>query len=113
MPDKMTEDEEFRRGIEAIMAEYRQGLAQRVGELVGLAHDLACGVAAPDRMHELLRGLHSLAGTGRTFGLPEVSVSAAMAESFLEPYCAAGIMSADEWIKFGELLNALKRSAAG
>lgn len=109
----MSDDEEFRRGLEAIMAEYRQGLGERLAGLDGLARDLAHGVAAPDRMRELQRGLHSLAGTGRTFGLPEISVSAAAAESFLEPFCTTGAMSADEWAEFGRLLDALKQPAAG
>lgn len=110
----MSDDEEFRRGLEAIFAEYRQSLGKRLAELGALARDLANGAALPGRMSDLRRGLHSLAGTGRTFGLPEVSHKAAAAESFLEPFCAAGTLPhPDEWAEFGQLFEALQQAAAG
>ncbi len=108
----MNGEEEFRRGLDAIIAEYQKSLPQRFAEIERLVHALAGDATAHSCLADLKRELHSLAGSGKTFGLPAVSESAAAAESFLEPFCEQGtIPGLSEWARFEPLFDALKRSA--
>jgi HPt (histidine-containing phosphotransfer) domain-containing protein len=110
----MNREEEFKRDLDAVAAEYRQGLPRRIVEIESLVRALARDAVAPSRLADLKRELHSLAGSGRMLGVPAVSASAAAGESFLEPFCRQGtIPGVDEWAQFEPLLEALKRSVAG
>jgi chemotaxis protein histidine kinase CheA len=104
--------EEFRKQIEALRAEYRAGLPAKLAELDDLWHSLANGAMKPDRIADLRRGLHSLAGSARTFGVDGVGEAAAAAESWLEPYCSrSAVPGPAEQTEFRRLLDALKRTA--
>jgi HPt (histidine-containing phosphotransfer) domain-containing protein len=64
-------------------------------------------------MHALQRGLHSIAGSGSTFGMPALSEAAAAAESWIEPYCErVALPDAAGCVHFDGLLDAVKRSAS-
>ena len=76
----------FRRQLEALTAEYRASLPEKFSKIDSLWCDLASGAASPDRIVELERALHSIAGSAKTFGVAGVSEAAAAAERFLEPF---------------------------
>ncbi len=104
--------EEFSKQIEALRAEYRAGLPDKLAELDGLWRGLASGAMQPGRLADLRRGLHSLAGSARTFGVAGVGEAAAAAESWLEPYCNRGAVPGPaEQAEFRRLLDALKQTA--
>ena len=105
--------EAFRRQLEALGADYRRDLPDKLARIDGLWLDLANGEAQPARITDLQRELHSLAGSAKTFGVAGVSEAAAAAESFLEPYCKRRRMpGAAQQARFARLLDALKQAAA-
>jgi HPt (histidine-containing phosphotransfer) domain-containing protein len=50
----------------------------------------AAAQTAAQPLEALRRALHSIAGSARTFGLPELSTTARAAEQFLDPCCERG-----------------------
>jgi chemotaxis protein histidine kinase CheA len=106
-------EEAFRRQLEAIGRDYRQSLPAKLEEIASLWRDLASGTAAPARLADLLRELHSIAGAARTFGVAGVSEAAAAAESFIETYSKGRrLPNAAKQAEFAQMLDALKRAAA-
>ena len=96
-----------------LRAEHRCDLPAALLGVESLWRELAAGSAPPERLMELQRQLHSIAGSAKTFGLPQLTESARAAEDFLEPFGAAGSLpGAAEQAQFGCLLHALKRAAA-
>src|SRR5512140_2013182 len=105
--------EAFKRQFEALSADYRRRLPEKFAKLDNLWHALKSGSLAPARLVDLQRELHSLVGTAKTLGVPAVTESARIAESFIEPFSAQGMIpGAAEQIEFERLLDALKLSAA-
>jgi len=104
--------EAFRRQLEALSAEYRGSLPGKLIEIDSLWRDLAGGMAKPDRMDDLQRELHSIAGSARTFGIAGVSEAAAAAESFLESFSKRHkLPDTAQQARFARLLDDLKRAA--
>ena len=104
-------DEELRRELLATVSEYRASLAPRIAALEALRGDLASGKAPAARVAELHRELHSIAGSGRTFGFPRVSETARAAETFVEQRCAAGSEpDGAAWEQLKTLLRELARA---
>jgi len=102
----------FERHLALLRAEYRRDLPDTLLGAERLWRDLAAGIARPDRLIDLQRELHSIAGSAKTFGLPQVTESARAAEAFLEPFSASRTLpGAAEQASFEQLLDALKRSA--
>ena len=102
--------EEFKSQIEALRTEYRAQLPAKRDELDRLWRGLTSGALKPDRVVELRRALHTLAGSARTFGVAGVSEAAAAAESYLEPFCSrSAIPGPAEQSEFRRLLDALKQ----
>lgn len=66
----------LRAELDALIAEYRRGLEPKIARL----HELF----AQQRLRDLRRELHTLAGSAGTFGLPEVGTAAKAAEAYLE-----------------------------
>jgi chemotaxis protein histidine kinase CheA len=99
--------------LQAFNAEYRRGLPARVREIEALWSDLRRGKVSRERLHALLRALHSIAGSGATFGMPSVSEAAAAAEAWVEPCYERGALPEES--RRGELdvLLAALRQAAG
>jgi HPt (histidine-containing phosphotransfer) domain-containing protein len=89
-----SQDEALRRELEATVAAYRSSLGPRIAALEVLRAALAGGrtpAAEAARLRaDLHRELHSIAGSGRTFGLAGVSEAARAAEVFVEHRCPAG-----------------------
>lgn len=105
--------EAFKQQFEALSADYRRRLPEKFAKLDNLWHALKSGSLAPARMVDLQRELHTLVGTAKTLGVPAVTESARVAESFLEPFTAqCAIPGPAEQIEFDLLLDALKQSAA-
>lgn len=113
-PARIVSLESFRRELDALSAEYRSGLPDKLAEVERLWRDVASGLLHPARMADLQRELHTLAGSAKTFGVPEVGEAAAAAESFLEPFSAdATLPDSAGRAEFARLLDALKRLSAG
>jgi chemotaxis protein histidine kinase CheA len=107
-----SQDEALRRELEATVAAYRASLGPRIAALETLRAGLAGAQAPPAAVAELHRELHSIAGSGRTFGLAGVSEAAHAAEVFVERRCAAGrAPDAAAWEALKALLHDLKRAA--
>lgn len=79
-------DDEFRQMLAAVSAEYRAGLPARIAGIDELWGRIMRGVDTAQAMNDLIRALHSIAGSAETFGLTAVGEAAAAAESRLEPY---------------------------
>lgn len=103
----------FARQLEAFSAEYRRDLPPKLAELGELWRGLASGAVAPDRLADLQRELHSLAGTARTFGVAGVSEAAAAAEALLAPYCRKRKLPGPaKRAELERLLDSLQRTGA-
>lgn len=104
--------DEFKRQMAAFSADYRAGLPAKLERIDVLWQTLRSGASDTGSCVELLRGLHTIAGSAKTFGLSAVGDAARTAENFLEPFCAAGAMPlAADREAFGQLLGALRLSA--
>src|SRR5690349_6537142 len=79
-------DDEFRQMLAAVSAEYRAGLPERLAGIDELWGGIIRGGDVALAMNDLIRALHSIAGSAETFGLTAVSEAAAAAESRLEAY---------------------------
>jgi HPt (histidine-containing phosphotransfer) domain-containing protein len=105
--------DEFRRQMEVFSAEYRASLPGKLAEVDALWTQIADGAQQPDTCSELLRRLHTLAGSAKTFGFPDLGTAARTAETFLAPYCRDGLLPQDgDRHAFSRLLAALRQSAA-
>jgi len=108
----MSEDE-FKRMMAALSAEFREGLSERIAGIDELWRRTTEGVNPVESMGELLKALHTLAGSAGTFGLDEVGNTAATAESCLQSYRESGTVP-DEVGKaeISRLLEALRRAVS-
>jgi chemotaxis protein histidine kinase CheA len=105
--------EEIGSEFEAFNAEYRRSVPERLREIESLWSDLRQVGASRERLHALLRGLHSIAGSGSTFGMPQLSAAAAAAESWIAPFCERGAMPEEgRRGEFDALLSALRAAAS-
>jgi chemotaxis protein histidine kinase CheA len=99
--------EAFRQALLELSAEYRSALPAKMAELEAQWRD-----GAPGSVETLRRGLHTLAGSAKTFGLAEVTDAARAAEQFLDPFCERGTPpEAAARAEFEGLFEALKRVA--
>jgi len=104
--------EAFKQQLEAIRAEYRNALPAKLAELDASWKALASGAAEPGRMVDLLRALHSMAGSAKTLGVSGVSEAAAAAELFLEPFSKRRkLPNSAQQVEFARLLDKLKNTA--
>lgn len=105
--------EEFRRHLDALGADYRACLPEKVAAIRGLCHSMSA-VGAPDGLTELKRELHTLAGSARTFGVADVGELARAAESLLDACCERGTLpDAGSIAELARLIDAIQRSVAG
>jgi HPt (histidine-containing phosphotransfer) domain-containing protein len=108
----MAADDHLARELEALGAEYRASLPQRLTDIDAAWSAVRRGEAPA--LAPLLRGLHSIAGSALTFGLPELSKAAAAAEDWIEPYSErAEAPPAAMHSTFGSLLAAVRAAASG
>lgn len=106
----------FAQYLAALSAEYRESLVEKMAHIDLLWKDLpvrsTAGSTAHGPLATLHRELHTLAGSAKTFGLPEVSVAARAAEHFIEPYSTVGALPAAPQLAEFEALLAELRAAA-
>jgi chemotaxis protein histidine kinase CheA len=100
--------DEFRRQLEELNAEYRKGLPAKLAEIDALwAKSTTIDTG-------LLRAIHSMAGSAKTFGVKGVSEAAAAAEHYLAPFCERNAkLSSAQRTEFERLLGALRQAAGG
>lgn len=84
-------NEALERELEALRAEYRASLAPRLARLEALLEDTA-GAGCAARFSELRREVHKIAGSAKTFGLPQVSEAAFALESYLQAHANPGFV---------------------
>lgn len=104
-------DDEFRQMLAAVSAEYRAGLPARLAGIDELWNCIMHGGDAAQAMPDLIRALHSIAGTAETFGLNAVGRAAAAAESCLEPYREVRPMPDAARTEVTRLLETLRHAA--
>ena len=105
-------EEAFRQQLEAIRADYRRDLPAKLAKIDNLWGEIAGGGANPAGLAELVRELHTIAGSAKTFGVAGVSEAAAAAESYLEPLSRKRKPpNARQLAGFTPLLDALKQAA--
>lgn len=106
--------EEFSRRLDALRADYRDRLPEKIAAIQRLWRDVMSGVLPPAGLIDLKRELHTLAGSAKTFGVAHVSELASAAESLLEPCCARGSLpEAASAAELARLLHALQRATPG
>ena len=82
----------FKQQMAALLEDYRNSLPTRLADIDARWALIISGAAGPDTFQGLLRELHTLAGSAKTFGLADLGVAARAAELHLEPFCAAAAM---------------------
>ena len=98
----------FDRELRALSAQFRQSLPRALGNLNALWQDLVTERVAPALMRELHRGLHSLAGSGSTFGVPALTHTASAAEAFIDDFAQRSVIpDATQREQFARLLAAV------
>jgi len=107
--------QKFQDELGKLKERFAAGLDERVAKLeedwVALSEEFAL-----DRLERLHRGVHSLAGSGTTFGLPDVSRAARLLEAPLKELLQAGEKRSvralsglkDVWEEFKRVCNSVK-----
>lgn len=79
----MTDAADFQARLQALRDSYAAQLPAKIGEIRALWEKL-CGMPGPDDLKTLHRLVHSLTGSGATFGYAEISDAARVMESCLK-----------------------------
>ncbi len=97
--------------IASLRADYAAKLHGKLDGIKNLWHDIANGLAQAPAMEELVRAVHSLAGSGMVFGMPELGAAARKLELYLDPFLvSSSIPAPDTHGRVDELLAALRRA---
>jgi chemotaxis protein histidine kinase CheA len=106
-------DDDLKRELEAISAEYRASLPQRLSDIDAAWSAIKRGEGDGESVLVVLRNLHSMAGSALTFGLPELTTAARAAEDWIEPYHERSeVPPAGEHAGFEPLLAAVRHAAS-
>jgi len=92
---------------EDLAREYCLNLAAKLARIEELRAALAGGAAPPASVGDLLRDLHSIAGSAQVFGLPAVGDAARAAELYAAEHCSAR-PGAAQWTELRALLEKLQ-----
>jgi chemotaxis protein histidine kinase CheA len=79
----MNGEKQFQQQLKAFCREFRKALPEKIAQIEGLCTECDRMPASADRLRELKRALHSLAGSARTFGVEGVGEAARAAEQAL------------------------------
>ena len=96
--------------FQKLRTEFRGSLPAKLRRLRSLWERIDCEEPDADALEILKRELHSMAGTGGTFGLPQVSKIAAAAEDALAGLKEGSRPGAKRSLKFGALLDKLDKA---
>ncbi len=86
----MPSDVDISEKLKILLNNYRSQLPQRLSEIEALWLSICQQVAAEDEINELYRIVHSLAGSGASFGFSELSKAAKAFELQIKPYSEGG-----------------------
>lgn len=107
-------DDDLRRELQALSAEYRASLPQRLHDIDAAWSAVKRGEGDHESVRIVLRNLHSMAGSALTFGMPELGKAAAAAEDWLEPYHERSeVPPGGARDAFEPLLAAVRQAASG
>jgi HPt (histidine-containing phosphotransfer) domain-containing protein len=96
-------------GGEDLAREYRLNLLAKLARIEQLRSALAGGSAPPAEVADLLRDLHSIAGSAQVFGLPAVSDAARAAEHYVAEQCSGSARPGPaQWAELRALLEKLR-----
>lgn len=96
--------------LEVLYRQYAADLPATIGRIDGLWTQLASG-SDPLALKSLHRALHSIAGSGETFGYTQLGQCAQAIELALEPCLKSGVVPADMLDPLSSMLDQLKRAA--
>ena len=82
----MNAEKRFEQQLKAFCREFRKALPEKIAHIEGLCAECDQTPASADRLRELKRALHSLAGSARTFGVDGVGEAARAAEQALNAH---------------------------
>ena len=110
----MPVDDDLARELEALSAEYRASLPQRLSDIDAAWSAVKRGEGDAESVRVVLRNLHSMAGSALTFGLPKLTEAARAAEDWIEPYHErAEVPPGSAHAAFEPLLAAVRQAASG
>ncbi|MBX3650831.1 MAG: Hpt domain-containing protein [Burkholderiales bacterium] len=105
-------DDELRRMLAAVSAEFRAGMPARLATIDALWGRILRGDETSTALDELVRALHVIAGSAGTFGAEAFGRAAAAAEAALDPYRdSRQLPNAAAQAEIAQLLEALHQSA--
>lgn len=96
--------------FQKLRTEFRGSLPAKLRRLRSLWERIDCEEPDADALEILRRELHTMAGSGGSFGLPQVSKAAAAAEEALEGLKAGSRPGAKRAAKFVALLDKLDKA---
>ena len=102
--------QELGKEFQKLRAEFRGSLPAKLTRLRSLWARVDCEEPDPDALEILKRELHTMAGSGGSFGLPQVSKAAAAAEDALDGLKEGSRPGAKRSAKFGALLDKLEKA---
>lgn len=107
-------DKQLEHMIAKLRADYAEQLPGTVVQMEDLWRRLVAAEIPSAKLTELARMAHSIAGSGATFGLPNVSRTARELEMFLDPFAGGEQLPASAaQATVTQLLAALRHAAAG
>lgn len=107
-------DDELKDALAKLRADYAAQLPGTVAQMEQLWQGLAAAEIPPAKLTELARMAHSMAGSGATFGFPNVSRTARELEMFLDPFAGGEQLPAPAaQERVAQLLAALRHAAVG
>ena len=108
----MVNDDELQRTIAKLRADYAAQLPGSVAQMEELWRSLVAAGMPPLRLAELVRMVHSVTGSGATFGVPDASRAARELEECLERIGRSGrLPGPQEQERVSALLAALRQAA--
>ena len=106
-------DAGFARELRALSEEFRAGLPRTIDGLQTLWQEIQAERIGAERLRDVHRGLHSLAGSASTFGMPSLGVAAAAAEAWIEDFSQRLVVPrGPQCAEFVRLLAAVSDAAA-
>jgi len=103
--------DDFAKVLAAASADFRRHLPQKIEDIVHLWADLVRDGATPEKLEELVRATHTIAGSARVFGLAEASHAARALEQYLDTFAhAPAVDDESARAQTESLINALRQS---